>query len=78
MTVGSWGLDGEPVAEADGQGIEGAFPAQGAGAALAALEGQALAVDVPAGDVADAEVEQLDRGVVVGEVPRFLMILRSW
>ena len=72
MTVGSRGLDGEPVAEADGQGVEGAFPAQGSGAALAALEGEAFAVDVPAGDVADAEVEELDRGVVVGEVAAVL------
>ena len=72
MTAGSGRLVGEPVAEADGQGVEGLFPAQGAGAALAALEGEALAVDVPAGDIADAEVQQLDRGVVVGEVAAVL------
>src|SRR5229473_4880228 len=48
VTVGSGKLVGEPVAEADGQGVVGLFPAQGAGAALAALEGEALAVDVQA------------------------------
>src|SRR5260370_36501591 len=61
-------LEGEPVAEADGEGVEGGFPAVGAGAAFAALADQAVAVDVAAGDVAGAEVEQFHRGVVVGEV----------
>ena len=37
-------------------------------AAFAAFEGQAVAVDVAAGDVADTEVEELYCGVVVGEV----------
>src|SRR5262249_29948932 len=68
VAVSGGGSDREPVAEPDGEGVEGAFPAEGAGAAFAALEGVPFAVDVPAGDVADAEVEQLDGGLVAGEV----------
>ena len=49
-----------------------ALPAVAAGAAFCSFEGQAGAVDVPADDVADAEVEQFHRGVVVGEVAAVL------
>ena len=52
----------------DGEGVEGLFPAVGAGAEVAAAFGV---------DVAKGKVEQFDRGVVVGEVARFLVTLRS-
>ena len=47
----------------DGEGVEGLFPAVGAGADVAAAFGV---------DVAEGEVEQFDRGVVVGEVAAVL------
>ena len=74
FTVGSGlrGLDGDAVAEVDGEGVDGCFPAVAAGAAFSSFADAAVAVDVPSGDVADPEVEQLDRGVVVGEVAAVL------
>src|SRR5215207_1449372 len=68
----SGGSDGEALAEPDREGVQSPLPAVGAGAAFAAFACLSGAVDVPAGDVADPEVEQLDRGLVVREVPAVL------
>ena len=61
-------LKWDPVAEVNGEGIEGRFPAEGSRAAFSAFSDKAAAVDMAAGDIADAQVEELYHGVVAGEV----------
>ena len=64
--VPSWTAWAGRAAWRSREGVEGRFPSVGSGAAFAPVADQAVAVDVPAGDVAYAEVEVLDRGIVVG------------
>ena len=64
--------DGDAVAECDGECVHGCFPAVSSGAAQSSFEDQPVAVDVPSGDIPDPEVEQLDGGVIGGEMTAVL------
>jgi hypothetical protein len=70
VTLGDLGgSEWEAVGEGEHEVVHGALPAEGAGAAGASAGDGAIAVDVAALDVADAEVEKLDGGIIAGEVP---------
>src|SRR6202034_2634389 len=66
------GSDGDAVPEMDGEGVHGCFPAVGAGASFSSFEDEAVAVDMPPGDIPYPKVEQLDCGIVAGEMAAVL------
>src|SRR6201999_3945361 len=68
----SWALYRHAARELDGECVQCRFPAVGACSAFSSFEDQAVAVDMPAGDIPDSEVKQLDRRVVVREVTAVL------
>jgi hypothetical protein len=84
---GSGEVAGEAGRVGQGQGVEGGLPALDGGAFDEAARGrasgwrEALLLRALTGafvlDVADGQLQQLDRGVVGGKCLRFLMIFRS-
>jgi hypothetical protein len=70
--VSGAGSDGDAVAECDGECVHGRFPAVSTRSAFSSFADQPVAVDMPAGDIPDPEVKQLDRGIVSGEMAAVL------
>ena len=68
---GAWS-DGDAVAECDGECVHGCFPAVSACSAFSPVADQPVAVDMPAGDIPDPEVEQLYCCLVAGEMAAVL------
>ncbi len=78
VTVRDGWSEGEPVAEDDGEVVEGGLPAERSGAPFALDPDVPVAVDVASGDVPDARKSSFIAASSLVKCPLFLVIFRSW